>query len=410
MNVPEKIPVLMPGTQRLLMPVIRQDGKGNNDFCVVQDDNRIWHIFSITWFGAHEHPEPRCCLSHATAPDLLGPWTRQDYIKLTDSNNWAPHIVRDPYRPEMFLMYIGGMPKDTLRCYESHGTDLFHWTLRRDYGWELGTRDPMILYVEAERRYYMYTTYTTQTDSNVGIAISVSEDLDKWELLRIIPVAPGEVLDESPFVVYRDGWYYMWATWSSRSFYLGTPTRIFASRDPLFPEIEHTGEAFACASWPVHAVEIVSHGGREYLCQTGTGGPGIVATEMSWVPNGEKKTISGDKLNYQGIWRFDGHEWFSTQAGSGFVYQFSGRRAEIWGSLAMDGGICEIFIDGVSMGKVSQYACDSEFFTEVYRDGFLWSSPLLEHADHKIEVVVTGEKGPLATGCRIRVGKLSVYD
>ena len=62
------------------------------------------------------------------------------------------------------------------------------------------------------------------------------------------------------------------------------------------------------------------------------------------------------------------------------------------------------------MGKVSQYACDSEFFTEVYRDGFLWSSPLLEHADHKIEVVVTGEKGPLATGCRIRVGKLSVYD
>ena len=46
----------------------------------------------------------------------------------------------------------------------------------------------------------------------------------------------------------------------------------------------------------------------------------------------------------------------------------------------------------------------------VYRDGFLWSSPLLEHADHKIEVVVTGEKGPLATGCRVRVGKLSVYD
>lgn len=402
------MPVIVPGTEQLLMPAIPEDGKGNNDFCIQQDDNGTWHIFSITWYDTPEHPKPRCYLSHATAPDFSGPWTRQPYIYLSPTNNWAPHIVRDRTDPSIFLMFLGGMGHDTLRCYESDSKDLFNWKLRQDLGQELGTRDPMILYVEQEDTYYMYTTFTTHANGNVGIAVSTSKDLHTWRILRIIPVNKGEVLDESPFVVYKDGYYYLWATWSSRSYHLGIPTRIFRSEFPDFKEVDSTGEEYCIASWPVHAVEIVDANNKSYLCRTGTGGPGIVASELHWSEDGQQKTISAQELAFDGIWNNDVTDYYSSQSGDSFSLNFTGRRIEFRGSKGMDGGYCEIFLDGESQGRFNQFACDYEFFEHTYRDAFMWTSKDLVEGEHTLRVVVTGEKTAISSNCRVYVNRIVV--
>lgn len=402
------VPVIVPGTERVLMEAIPSDGRGNNDFCVEQDKNGLWHIFSITWYRASDTTQPRAWLSHATAASFLGPWERQPYILLSPSNNWAPHIVQDLKNPDKFLMYLGGMPKDTLRIYEANADDFFHWTLKKDLGKIYGSRDPMILYVEEEKLYYMYTTFTTEENANVGIAVSTSEDLENWKFVRIIRAVPGDNLDESPFVIKHNDCYYLWATASSRMFYQGIPTRVFRSIHPDFREIETTEKKNCIAEFPVHAVEIVNFNGKTYLCQTGTGGPGIVANELCWSEEGEQVTVLPQELSFQGEWSNDTQDWYSCIPGSSFSFRFVGRRIEIRGSKRMNAGIAEIFIDGKSCGKFSQYACDGETFQEIFHDAFLWTSDELQPTEHKLEVVVTGQKDLLSEDCFVNVNRIIV--
>lgn len=404
----KKIPVIVPGTEHVLMKAIPSDGRGNNDFCVEQDDNSLWHIFSITWYRAADPSVPRAWLSHATAENFLGPWKREPYLLLSPTNNWAPHIIRDRNRKGKALMFFGGMSYDTLRAYESDTNDFFEWKPYKDFGQIYGTRDPMILYVEELDLYYMYATFTVQSNGNVGIAISTSKDLTNWNFERIIRAIPGENVDESPFVICKDGYFYLWSTVSSRMYYDGIPTRVFRSAYPDFREIETTEEKNCIAQFPVHAVEIVEVGDKVYLCQTGTGGPGIVANELRWGEDGTCRTLQAEEMDFSGTWQNDTVDWYSDEEGSSFSCKFVGKRIEFRGSKRMNAGIAKVYLDGEDCGEFSQYACDGETFQETFHDAFLWTSPDLPEKEHVLKIVVTGKKEDLSEGCFVNVNRLVV--
>lgn len=410
MNQPKtkRVPLVVPNTNRVLMAAQPEDGRGNNDFCLWQDDNGLWHIFAITWFHAATPAKARKWLSHATAPDLLGPWTRRPYLLLSETNNWAPHIIRDASDPGKVLMFLGGMAHDTLRCYEADAKNLDVWTLRHDFGQLLGTRDPMLLYVPDEKLYYMYTTYTTQINGNVGVGVCTSADLQNWSLRHLIYCAPGETVDESPFVVYRDGYYYLWATWSSRSFYQGIPTRVFRSETPDFAGIPTTAKEHCISEIPLHAVEVQTHNGQDYICQTGTGGPGIVCNRLRWGKDGTDTEIPYTALATTGQWVFDGSTFLTAECGASASYAFDGFRVQIVGDRSMLGGYADIYIDGEKADTANFYGVDAEDFLEQYPNAFLWCSDDLAPGRHEIKVVATGARDTSALDMRIFVNKLIV--
>lgn len=405
------VPVIVPGTEKVLMEAILSDGRGNNDFCIERDDNGLWHLFSITWYRAPNETVFRKWLSHATAVNFFGPWKREPYILLSPTNNWAPHIVRSKLDPSKKLMFLGGMGIDTLRAYEADATNLFDWKLHKDFGQVYGSRDPMLLYVEEEELYYMYTTFTTESNGNVGVAVSTSKELEEWSLVNLIPALPGwgvECVDESPFVVKKEGYYYLFTTLSSRDYYKGIPTRVFRSEYPDFRDIKSTAHENCITSLPVHAVEIVEVDGKTYLCQTGTGGPGIVANELRWGEEGEQIEIRPNELAFNGVWNNDLTDWYSCRKGDSYTCRFTGKRVEIRGSKRLNAGIAEVFIDGVSCGTFNQHAINAEYFDETLWHAFLWTSDDLEYGEHELKVVVTGEKSDLSENCYINVNRIVV--
>lgn len=402
------VPVIVPGTEKVLMKAIARDGRGNNDFCIEQDDNGLWHLFSITWYRAKDPSIPRIWLSHATAENFLGPWKREPYVRLSETNNWAPHIVRSKDKPGKAYMFLGGMEYDTLRAYEADSDNFFDWKLYKDFGQTYGSRDPMLFYVEEDELWYMYATFTTQENENVGISISTSKDLEEWKMVKIIPAISGDNLDESPYVVKKSGYYYLFSTVSSRGFYIGIPTRVFRSEYPDFRDIKTTAKENCITELPVHAVEIVESGNKLYLCQTGTGGPGIVANELRWGEEGDTFEILPEDITFNGTWNNDLREWYSCCSGDFFTCHFTGKRVEFWASKRMNGGVAEVFIDGVSCGKFDQYSCDSEYFKEIYHGAFLWTSEDLKNTEHELKVVVTGEKSHLSESCYVNIEKIVV--
>src|SRR5262245_13298945 len=86
-----------------------------NDHTLVCDADGTWHLFGIT------HAEPMAPfdevhLAHATAPALLGPWTKQPFALTAEpafgeTQLWAPHVIAQDGTYWMF--YCAGGPAPT---------------------------------------------------------------------------------------------------------------------------------------------------------------------------------------------------------------------------------------------------------------------------------------------------------
>ncbi len=224
-----------------------------NDHTFVRAADGTWHLFGIT------HAEPMAPfdethLAHATAPDLHGPWTKQPFALTADpawgeSVLWAPHVIGHDGRWWMFV--CGGGPAPTeFRIHLAVSDDLVTWERHPDNpllvdGYE--ARDPMVLRVGD--RWVMYYTATAEPEGGRHVVVATeSDDLVHWHGRTIVYTDPmsgtGGGPTESPFVVERDGRWYLcigpdWqrltATFADDgrydpAGYLGT--RVLASDDP----------------------------------------------------------------------------------------------------------------------------------------------------------------------------------
>lgn len=271
-----------------------------NDHTFVRDAAGTWHLIGIT------HAEPfapfdELHLAHATAPSLLGPWTKQPFAlstepELGESHLWAPHVIHHDGRYWMFVC-AGGPSPDRYRIHLATSDDCRTWTRHAANplvvdGYE--ARDPMVARVGD--RWVMYYTATLEPDGGNHVVKAVqSTDLVSWSDPRVVYTDPlvgtGAGPTESPFVVERDDGWYLFVGPDHQGVVDGlaardraaveraySTTRVFRSDDPFhFTPDDHVSTIRS------HAAEVVvDEAGEYWVSRCGWGQGGVYVAPLRW--------------------------------------------------------------------------------------------------------------------------------
>ncbi len=261
----------------------------HNDFCLIQDDRKRWHCIGI---GG---PEGRNdTLFHAVGRRLTGPYEYLDKIggdfEPRARHMWAPFAVRKD-ADTAYLYYshmvrpvsdfnpnasdgdlMGWCDQFAIRLLVADPADLHTWTPYRGDALhsdnivfkEKCSRDPCIFWDKQVKAYLMYYAAVApapggQHKGHEGVVrLRTSKDLIHWSKPRtVLGCPPGYVHAESPFCLYRDGYYYLWV-----SGYDYSEMSLYVSTDPF-----HFGDAARnrIAKQAGHAVEIVRENQEDYI-------------------------------------------------------------------------------------------------------------------------------------------------
>ncbi|MFF0117555.1 glycosyl hydrolase family 32 [Streptomyces prasinus] len=254
-----------------------------NDHTLIKARGR-WHLFSIVGDSAPPGEAPdsaaEVSFAHASAPGLQGPWTPHpdaltvDPAYFGEEHLWAPHVIE---ADGTFWMFYAAGGRNGAAINLATSTDLLTWT-RRPSGplfRGLVARDPMVLRVGGE--WVVYYTELSGPGGRHTVSYRRSTDLVHWS-------APGTAytdestdatvsVTESPFVVERDGWYYLFI--GPRNGYDGTD--VLASRDPFrFALDGYAGHV------PGHAVEVVADGQQWHASAAGWFHRGLYLAPLHW--------------------------------------------------------------------------------------------------------------------------------
>ncbi|MEV5505396.1 family 43 glycosylhydrolase [Streptomyces orinoci] len=254
-----------------------------NDHTLINASGR-WHLFSIVGTSAPPGQAPdsakEISLAHASAPDLHGPWTTHrdaltaDPAYFGEEHLWAPHVIEADGTYWMFYA-AGGRSGAAINLATS--TDLFAWTRVPTGPLFRGrvARDPMVLRTDGQ--WVMYYTELSGQDGRHVVAFRRSGDLLHWSepgtAFTDATTAATVSVTESPFVVERDGWYYLFI--GPRNGYDGTD--VFASRNPF---------SFGLDGWAGHvsghAVELVTDGQQWHASAAGWFQQGLYLAPLQW--------------------------------------------------------------------------------------------------------------------------------
>jgi arabinan endo-1,5-alpha-L-arabinosidase len=254
-----------------------------NDHTFIQAADGQWHLFGIT------HQEPANALdekffAHATASDLMGPWTKQapvlNYDKdAGETHVWAPYVLQQD--DKYWMYYCGGGATDaTYRIQLATSTDLYTWERNSANpllidGWD--ARDPMVLKVDNQWVLYYCATSTPQGGNHTVKAVT-STDLIHWsdprEVFSTPKVGRSGGPTESPFVVARNGKYYLFVCTN-----VGYSQTVTYESDSAF----HWDIADQVGLFPSHAAEVVhTADDRWYVSRAGWGQGGVYLAELNW--------------------------------------------------------------------------------------------------------------------------------
>lgn len=288
-----------------------------NDHTFVRDDSGTWHMFGIT----HQEPSDpynEIQFAHATAPALHGPWTKQPMALTVDpgygeTHLWAPHVIH--VGSTYYMFYAGGgTPSSSTELNLATSTDLFHWTrspagpLFRD---GLEARDPMVTRIGDQWVMY-YCATASPSEGDQVVAYRTSTDLIHWSARNIALFGDGPPA-ESPFVVQRDGWWYLFVGPRGSD----TDTDVFRSRDPFHFEIgDQAGRVDS------HAAEVVQDGDRWWVSSAGSGRGGVHLAQLNWQdhPSPSQRTVYVLSPDRSGVFAYDGQTWTQIGGPAGALY------------------------------------------------------------------------------------------
>jgi hypothetical protein len=263
-----------------------------NDHCIFRAANSTWQL----WACVRRTPVGRLFVNWESQRLTDSPWRRTGRLIRADRSagesmvDWhgeeflqSPFVVQQGQR---FVMLYGGYdsgvdqfggPTDSYDQVEKQtcmmvSTDGIAWQRHRDpdghsrvFVGPGAVRDQCVVKFGALWHAY-YAGHHDEDRSRAAIYVRTSPDLLRWSPWRI---AEGNTADtdsfipESPFVVFREGHYYLFRTHGPRH-----GTYVFRSLDPLDFGTGHATEsspAFVC-HLPVIAPEIVvDHDGAEYI-------------------------------------------------------------------------------------------------------------------------------------------------
>ncbi|MFC0438187.1 glycosyl hydrolase family 32 [Kutzneria buriramensis] len=331
-----------------------------NDHTFVRADDGTWHLFGIT------HPEPadpdhEIQFAHATAPSPHGPWTKQPMALTVDpgygeTHLWAPHVIHVGATYYMFYAGGGANPAD-VELNLATSTDLVHWTrspggpLFRD---GLEARDPMVTRIGDQWVMY-YCANASPSGGDPVVAYRTSTDLVHWSA-RTVALAGGGAMTESPFVVQRDGWWYLFT--GPRGSYTGTD--VFRSKDPFHFQIGDQAGHIAS-----HAAEVVQDGGQWWVSTAGWGQGGVYLAPLNWQdhPSPWQRTLYAMTPDRSAVMAYDGKTWtkiggpagsfyaggaglFATNPQTGDLYHYNGSPMN-WSRIGGPGRTFAVNDDGV---------------------------------------------------------------
>ena len=254
-----------------------------NDHTFIQGRDGLWHLFGIT-HREPSAPQQERFFAHATATNLLGPWTKQRPVLRFDRRQretvvWAPYVLEHDGR---YWMYYcgGGEEHSRFKIQLATSTDLWSWQRCAENPMVVDgvdARDPMVLRVGDQ--WVMYYTATSAPQGGYHTVCAVtSRDLihwsDKREVFRSRSLGTYGGDTESPFVVDRAGRYSLFVCTNVGY----NQTAVYESDSPFHWELkDEVGRYSAHASEIVHAAD-----GRWYASRAGWGQGGVYLAELVW--------------------------------------------------------------------------------------------------------------------------------
>lgn len=253
-----------------------------NDHTLVKANDGTWHMFGIT-----SGPQGEVQFAHATAANVRGPWKREADVLHVDPNYfrevhvWAPHVIE--HRGTYYMFYAGGERDGNganAAISVATSKDLFTWTRRPEgplFRDGLEARDAFVTRIGTQWVMY-YTGSTLPNQGKYAVLYRTSDDLIRWSERRIAytdgaTTTSGPCATESPFVVERDGSFYLFL--GPRGGYVGTD--VFRSSDPFHFEVANYAGHF-----PSHAAEVVRDGDQWLVTSAGTFQRGLYIAELHW--------------------------------------------------------------------------------------------------------------------------------
>ena len=262
-----KKPRIISDWQILFKP--EKHGNYVNDHSIVKGPDGKWHLFGITSFEgkpAHER-----YFAHGTGNSLSTAFGEVGKVIDRGTLAWAPSVIE---KEGNYYMFYGPSPTSlavSFDMYEWFGTNI---TLNNEP--LMGAhRDHFVLRL-TNGQYAMYVSGVHQKRGAVSCFLST--DLLHWDFHgfaltsgKDAPLTPAWGAFESPFVLEREGLYYLFVTYTDCSADTYNNTLVFCSDDPLsFGEYNgQNGGAMPITTLQAHAAEVLEENGSYYITTCG---------------------------------------------------------------------------------------------------------------------------------------------
>ncbi len=246
-----------------------------NDHSIVKGPDNNWHLFGITSFDSDPYHERY--FAHGVGESLESEFKEVGRSIDRGTLAWAPGIIK---KEENYYMFYGPSPTSLAVSF-----DMFEWfgtnvTLKNEP--LMGAhRDHFVLKV-SENEYLMYVSGIH--DKKGAVSCFSSNDLLTWEFIGFAltsgdkaPLTPPWGAFESPFVVKKDGLYYLFITYTDCEKSNYNDTLVFVSSDPKSFGEYNGGEGGEGGATPItklkaHAPEIIEENGKYYITTCGWNG------------------------------------------------------------------------------------------------------------------------------------------
>lgn len=262
-----KIPCIKGEWRVLFKPEVH--GNYVNDHSIVKGSDGLWHIYGITSFEGT--PASERYFAHGKGESLEGELREVGRSIDRGTLAWAPSVIE---KDGIYYMFYGPSPTSLAVSFDM--TEWFGTKVNLNNEPLMGAhRDHFVIKI-SENKYLMYVVGIK--DKKGAVSCFSSEDLINWEFsdyaLTSGDDAPLKVAwgaFESPFVVKKDGLYYLFITYTDCSDATYSDTLVFASENPMFFGEYNGGKGgtLPVTKLTAHAPEIIEDNGKYYITTCG---------------------------------------------------------------------------------------------------------------------------------------------
>ena len=238
-----------------------------NDHCIIKG-NDAYHLFGIT--SLTSSPPDERMFVHGVGKSLSTPFEEVGVSINTGTLAWSPCVIeKDGY----YYIYYGPSPSKM-----AVSPDFYEWF---GYPITIENEPPMAMHrdhfvMQIGDLYYMYVSGIK--DKKGCISVASSSDLLHWKFEGYAltsddkaPLKPAWGAFESPFVVKRGDYYYLFVTYTDCDDANYNDTLVFVSQDPLHfgSYMSDTDPAQLITTLYAHAPEILEENDQYFITTCG---------------------------------------------------------------------------------------------------------------------------------------------